>query len=265
MTAPVCPAWLMARPIAHRGLHDARAGRVENSPAAARAAVEAGYAIECDTQPSADGEAMVFHDFALDRLTNATGPVAAMSARVLQTTPYRVGSDRIVTFATLLALVAGRVPVVCEIKSAFDGDMRLAERVAAVAASAPGPVCLKSFDPAVIAHLRAHRGRLGIDATPLGMVAQARYDDPDDEWARLPADEKRALAQFLHWEATRPDFLSYGHRDLPHAVPHLCRAALGAPVMTWTVRTSQEAMAARPHVDQIIFEGWRPPHLFHEL
>ena len=63
------PEWLVARPIAHRGLHDPAAGLIENTLAAADAAIAGGYAIECDVQDTADGEAVVFHDFTLDRLT----------------------------------------------------------------------------------------------------------------------------------------------------------------------------------------------------
>src|SRR4051794_2404055 len=60
--------WLTARPIAHRGLHDKAKGVIENTVSAALAAVDAGYAIECDVQLTGDGEAVVFHDFTLDRL-----------------------------------------------------------------------------------------------------------------------------------------------------------------------------------------------------
>ena len=75
------PGWLTERPIAHRGLHDQAAGIVENSLSAARAAIEAGFAIECDVQLSADGEAMVFHDFTLERLTGATGRLDEIAQR----------------------------------------------------------------------------------------------------------------------------------------------------------------------------------------
>ena len=65
--------WLTARPIAHRGLHDAASGVIENTASAFRAAIAGGYGIECDLQISADGEAMVHHDDALGRLTDGTG------------------------------------------------------------------------------------------------------------------------------------------------------------------------------------------------
>ncbi len=249
------PGWLTARPIAHRGRHDSLHQIIENSVSAAQAAIAADFAIECDVQLSADGEAMVFHDYTLERLTATTGRVDAAGSRALKETALKGSKDRISTLPDFLNAIAMRAPLICEIKSRFDGDMRLAERAAHCAAAFGGPVALKSFDPRIIAHLSAHRVRLGLTATPLGMIAQADYNDPADEWAHLPQHEKRALANFLHWRETRPDFLSYGVRDLPHAVPFLCRAGLEMPVMTWTVRTQEQAAGALEWADQIIFEG----------
>ena len=249
------PAWLTARPIAHRGLHDCGRGAVlENSPSAAKAAMAGAYAIECDVQLSGDGEAIVFHDFTLERLSAHTGRLDSLTAKELRSIRLR-GGDMIATLPEFLNLIGGATPLVCEIKSRFDGDMRLAERVAACAAAYQGPMCIESFDPQVMAHLRAHRASFGIEHVPLGMVAQADYEDEDSEWSNLDAAHKRALAQFLHFEQTRPDFLSYGLRDLPHAVPHLCRVGLGMPVTVWTVRSQAEREVALRHADQIVFEG----------
>lgn len=247
--------WLVARPIAHRGLHDAAAGRVENSRAAASAAIEAGCAIECDVQISADGEAMVFHDERLDRLTDESGALAACESRRLTAIALRGGGETIPTFAEFLALVGGRVPVICEIKSAFDDDMRLAERAARIAADHAGPVAFKSFDPAIVAHLRAHAERLRIGHVPLGLVAEARYDAQD--WSRPSEAQRREMETLTHWPRTRPDFISWRVGDLPHAAPILCRA-MNLPVMTWTVRTPAQLALARAHADQIVFEGFRP-------
>lgn len=249
------PHWLTARPIAHRGLHDARHGIIENSLSAAKAAIAKNFAIECDVQLSGDGVPMVFHDYTLDRLTSEKGRLDAHSAMTLSGYALGATTDRIPRFSDLLACVAQRAPVICEIKSRFDGDMRLARATARCAAEFGGPIALKSFDSAVIAHLRANAAALGIERVPLGMVAQASYDDPHDEWAHLPASEKRALQHFLHWRETRPDFLSWSVWNLPHATPFLCRAGLGLPVMTWTVRFPDQVVVALEWADQIIFEG----------
>jgi glycerophosphoryl diester phosphodiesterase len=242
------PAWLVARPIAHRGLHDAAHGVVENTLGAAEAAIRGGYAIECDVQLSRDGEAMVFHDDALGRLTRARGPVVARTVAELQAVRFRACDERMPTLAQLLERIAGRTPLICELKSRFDGDMRLAERVAALARQYDGPLALKSFDPAPIAHLRARHSAVG----PLGVVAEASYRGW--HWRRLTAAQKQACAAFLHYPETRPDFLSWRVDDLPHPTPFLLRQLERLPVMTWTVRSPAQRRTASRWADQIVFE-----------
>src|SRR3954454_15847379 len=120
------PDWLTARPVAHRGLHDLARGIVENMPGAAQAAVDGRFAIECDLQLSADGEAMVHHDDALGRLTDGAGRIEAMTAADLKRVPYKNTTDRMITVGELCELAGGRVALVIELKSRFDGDIRLA-------------------------------------------------------------------------------------------------------------------------------------------
>lgn len=250
------PHWLTARPIAHRGLHDRASGVIENSRSAARAAIARNYAIECDVQISGDGEAMVFHDDTLERLTETHGRFDQCDAEALSRMALRGSNDTITPLPEFLALIAGRVPLIVEIKSAMAEDMRLAERTAQIVSGYNGPLALKSFDPRIMAHLRAHREQLRIAHVPLGMVAEAHYDHA--EWNGLSAERKHALAHFLHWQDTQPDFLSYSVNDLPHAVPHLLRHALGLPVMTWTVRTQEQREKAARFAEQVVFEGWLP-------
>ena len=249
------PRWLIANPIAHRGLHDARAGIIENTLGAAEAAAARKMAIECDVQASADGEAMVFHDETLDRLTLSSGPFSQKTAGEIQNIRFKEAAERIPTFAELLRRVAGRTPVICEIKSAFDGGMRLAERIAEIAASYSGPLALKSFDPAIIAHFREDANAPGPLSAPcpLGIVAEASYDD--EYWRALSAEQKVNFANFLHYRETRPDFLSYCVDDLPHATPFLLRTLNATPVMAWTVRTQAQRRLAAQWADQIVFEG----------
>lgn len=245
------PAWLVAHPIAHRGLHDRTRGLIENSAGAAEAAIGHGYAIECDVQLTADGEPVVFHDETLDRLTGETGPVAGRTAAELAAIQLSGSADQIESLETWLARVAGRVPVICEIKSQFDGETRLATRAAAIARAYSGPLALKSFDPHVLVHLR----RESLTVNPVGLVAEASY--ADGEWSMLSEEARRDMTALTHWPLTRPDFLSWHCGDLPHAVPTLCRA-MGLPVMTWTVRRPEQAEAARLYADQMVFEGFRP-------
>jgi glycerophosphoryl diester phosphodiesterase len=246
------PDWLTARPIAHRGLYSKRRGLVENTPAAAAAAIAKNYAVECDIQRTRDGEAVVFHDFTLDRLMLAEGRVDAFSAHDLGQLAYKNSNQKIASLTDFLARIGGRTPVIVEIKSRYDGDMRLADRAMAAVAAYSGPVCLKSFDPAVLIHLRDAGA-----ACPLGLVAQARYDS-GAEWAGLPQDRHASFVDLRDFPLARPDFLSWKLADLPHAVPMLCRKGIGMPVITWTARSRQDLVHGKLWADQIIFEGFEP-------
>src|SRR3954466_5233763 len=117
--------WLTARPIAHRGLHDITAGVIENTASAFNAAIARGYGIECDIQLSADGEAMVHHDDALGRLTEGSGALLGKTSAELKQVAFRDTSERMMTLGELCTLVAGRVPLLVEVKSHFDRDRRL--------------------------------------------------------------------------------------------------------------------------------------------
>ena len=240
------PEGFLARPIAHRGLHGSDI--VENTAPAFTAAVAEGYAIECDVVPSREGEAIVFHDETLERLTPESGPVAARTATELLALPFRHGAAGMLTLESLFGLVAGRVPLVVEIKGRFDGSAPLAARIAALASAYSGPLVFKSFDPAQIIALRD----AGVKQ-PLGIVAMARLDEPGMDEATA-----HALGTLAHLAQSRPDFLSWRAAELPHPVPTRLRKNPGLPVMSWTVRDEATARRIAPHVDQIVFEGFRP-------
>lgn len=242
--------WLTARPIAHRGLHDAARGIVENTASAVAAAVAAGYGIEVDLQVSLDGEAMVHHDDALGRLTEGGGRLAAASAAALKLVPFRATADRMMTLGELCDLVGTRTTLVLEIKSRFDRDARLIARVVEVLAAYPGPVAAMSFDPYVVAGLRRTAPYLR-----RGIVAERRFDHSD--WRQMSSWQRRSMAHLLHAPVTRPDFVAYRVDDLPAPATRFARL-LDTPVLTWTVRTPAQRERAAQWADQMIFEGFRP-------
>jgi len=242
--------WLIARPIAHRGLHDAAAGVIENTASAFAAAIAGGYAIECDLQVSADGEAMVHHDAALGRLTEGGGRLADKSAAALQAVGFKATSDRMLTLGELCDLVAGRATLAVELKSHFDGDLRLVERCAAVLAHYQGPIAVKSFDPAFVATFR-HKA----PSLTRGIVAERYYRH--SEWQRLTQAQRRSMAHLLHWPRTRPHFVAYAAKDLPAAPCWVAHKVLGLPLLAWTVRNDEERRHALRFADQVIFEGFR--------
>jgi glycerophosphoryl diester phosphodiesterase len=250
MLTPLPEAFLRL-PIAHRALHNAALGRIENSPSAISAAIAAGYGIEIDVQCSRDGVAMVFHDDDLDRLTGNTGLVAARPAAELCQIGLTGGGDCIPTLAEVLALVAGRVPLLIEIKDQTGqmgpSDGALEWAVAADLAGYSGPVAVMSFNPhsvAQMARLAPHVAR--------GLTTSA-YDPAD--WAPLRADICNHLRDIPDFDATGASFISHEAADL--ARPRVAELrAQGAAILCWTIKSAEAELAARKYAQNITFEQY---------
>ncbi len=245
------PDWLTARPIAHRGLHDRARGIVENMPAAIKAAVEGDFSIEVDIQLTADGEAMVHHDDVLGRLNEGSGELREKTAAALKAVAFKDTPERMMSLAGLCTLVAGRVPLVIEVKSHFDGDRRLVKRMAEVLASYEGPVAGQSFDPDQVTALRE-----AIPSRPHGIIAERHYTESD--WPEASAAQRRDMTHLRHFFRTGPDFVAYWVDELPALAPWIARNLFGCPLLTWTVRTPEQRERAARYADQIIFEGFVP-------
>lgn len=230
--------WLRGRTFAHRGLHGE--GRIENSPAAFAAAIEAGFGIECDVRKSRDGRAVVFHDADLARLTGQAGEVAECDVATLTATRLRGSTDCIPTLRDLLALAAGAVPLLLELKT--DPQRPVAALCLAVRREIEGyqgQLAVMSFDPRVSAWFRqvaAHVVR--------GLVVSE---------ADARTMQGRLQRQRMLWRA-RPDFLAYDVRDLPSAFAAAQRAR-GLPVLAWTVGSPLLRAVAAAQADAPIAEG----------
>jgi glycerophosphoryl diester phosphodiesterase len=251
MQRPALPPAFVHAPLAHRGYHALREGRPENSRAAFRAAVAAGYGIELDVQVSRDGQAMVFHDEGLLRLTGVDGLVAEQAAADLGKIALLGGDEGIATLAEVLALVAARVPLLIEIKDrhetlvATDGVLEAA-LVRALDGYA-GPVAVMSFNPASIAEIARIAPHLprGITSDPF---------DPAD-WSPLPLATCERLRGIPDYDAVGASFISHKATDLGSARVAALRAE-GARVLCWTIRTAAAEAKARRQADNVTFEGY---------
>ena len=239
--------WLITRPLAHRGLHDEQNGIMENMLSAFAAAVAASYGIECDLQISSDGEAMVYHDDVLGRLSDGKGRLDALTAAELKRVAFKGTADRMMTLGELCDFVAGRVTLLLELKSSLASDRRLATRTAKVLCGYGGQAAVMSFDPAQIADLRSIAPRL-----TQGIAVR------NPAWAEVAATPRRALAGLLQALRARPQFLAYSIANLPALLPTLARTLFGLPLLAWTVRSTDDQRKAARYADQMIFEGFRP-------
>ncbi len=239
--------WLIARPLAHRGLHDDQNGIIENTPSAFAAAIAARYGIECDLQISSDGEAMVYHDDTLGRLTEASARLDAMTAAELKRVTFKATQDRMMTLGELCDFVAGRAALLIELKSPRAGDRRLAARAARVLSGYAGQAAVMSFEPAQIVELGRIAPRL-----PRGMAVQKHA------WSDAFAAPGRSMAALARVLTARPQFVAYLVSNLPALLPALTRSVFGLPLLAWTVRSADDREKAARYADQMIFEGFRP-------
>jgi glycerophosphoryl diester phosphodiesterase len=241
---------LTARPVAHRGLHDISRGIVENMPGAVNAAIAGNFAIEVDIQLTADGEAMVHHDDALGRLTDGSGALLTKTAAELKAATFKNTAERMMSLTDLCTLVAGRVPLVIEVKSHFDGDRKLVTRMAQVLSSYSGPAVGMSFDPDQVMALRELAPNL-----PRGIVAERTYAD---DWDELTPEQRNSMLYLRHGFRTQPHFVAFWVNELPAPAPWIARNIFGCPLLTWTVRTPEQRERAARYADQMIFEGFVP-------
>lgn len=238
MPERAAPGWLTEWEYAHRGLHGPSVP--ENSLLGARLAIEAGMGIECDIQRSADDHPMVFHDWELERLTGEEGATESRTSAQLQQLTYLGSDEHPVTLAQFLDLIAGRVPLLIEIKSRAGYDVEwTCLYVSRLLQGYSGPHAVMSFDPRVARWFRKHSPQ-----TCAGLVMR------EDEHGHTRRSWQRRLA----FRIARPDFLAYHIAALPSRWVAKLRAR-GLPVLTWTVNSPATRARALAHTDALIAEG----------
>jgi len=238
-------------PIAHRGLHDAPAGRIENTRAAFQAAIDADLGIECDIRPAAGGLPVVFHDDTIERLIDGKARVMDLTPADLEQLRYRgLEDEAIMSFGELLELVAGRVPLLVEIKSEWEPpDHTFLFRACRMAAYYDGPIALMSFDPAVIDVAKQYAPQV-----PRGIVSGSF--EGGDWWNDTIGPERAArLRDLAEGDTANVDFYAYEVAALQLPAPRRVREELGLPLFTWTVRSAEDRQMAETFADAPIFEN----------
>jgi glycerophosphoryl diester phosphodiesterase len=173
------------------------------------------------------------------------------TAAELKAIKFKNTDERMMTLGDLCALVAGRVPLVIEVKSHFDGDRRLVKRMAEVLAAYSGHAVGMSFDPDQVVALREL-----IPGHARGIVAE--HDYSAEEWPEASAEQRQGMTHLRHAFRSRPHFVAYRVDELPSVAPWIARNIFGLPLLSWTVRTPEQRARAARCADQMIFEGFLP-------
>ena len=233
----------MHRNFAHRGLHSEDQLVPENSRKAFALAVEAGYGMELDVQLSRDGQVVVFHDDTLDRACGVAARVDELDLAELQKLPLFGTDERIPLFADVLALVAGRTPLIVELKNGPRND-ELCEKTYELLRTYPGHYCIESFNPPLVAWFRFH--------APTVLRGQLAQLPEEYVHAGRKITEALILGNTLLNVAARPQFIAYRIGPKPLCVRFA--EALGAMPVGWTSH-SRDSESGR---DAVIFEYYRP-------
>lgn len=234
-------SWLTARPVAHRGYHDLNNKIWENTLSAFERAAQKGFAIECDVHLSSDGEPVIFHDTTLNRLAGSEGYVWQRTAAEMAALRIGGTKDHAPHLRELLELVAGRVPLVIELKGIPGRDAGLVARVAEYLKPYNGQAAIMSFDHWLIRQFVEHA-----PGVPGGLTA---WGDKPHEW--------EAHFSMLGYVS----FASYAAGHLPNPFVRFVREKLAMPVITWTVRDKPAMDLTFAHADQMTFEGFDPDEL----
>ena len=232
------PSWLIERPIAHRAYHDLSKGLAENSYGAFAAAIDAGFAIECDLQISATGEPVVFHDPVLGRMTGVEGNVRDKTPKELERLKLFNTDDGIYTLEKHLGQVAGKVPLILELKGVKGKDSGFVEGVVEALSGYSGAVCVMSFDHWICAQF----AKLLPDV-PRGLTAEGGEKTYDVHLAAMHDYDLQ--------------FVSYDVKDCNVKFVHDMREQ-DLPVITWTVRDDAARNKTFQYADQMTFEGFDP-------
>lgn len=233
---------------AHRGLHGS--GLPENSMAAFRAAVEAGYGIELDLHLLKDGNLAVMHDSLLNRTAAQAGRIEDLSTEDLKSYHLEGTEETIPEFMDVLSLAAGKVPLIIELKPEDGNHALLAETACKMLETYSGVFCIESFDPRCIVWLRKNRPDI-----IRGQLSENFFRDRTDLSDVLKFLLTHNLLNFL----SCPDFIAYKFVDRNSTVSNrICRELWKVQGVSWTLRSKEDYDTAVQEGWLPIFEGFQP-------
>jgi len=238
--------WLIARPIAHRGFYDNASSYPENSLAAFERAVKSGYPIELDVRLLKDSEVVVFHDKNLERMTKHQVMIKDSDSDQIHQIKLLESQQIVPLFSEVLDAVAGRVPLVIEVKNEDHRVGPLERALWQRLSSYKGKYAIVSFNPFTLKWFRKN--------APVVIRGQLSSDFRGED---LPFYTKFLLRNLFLNFVSKPDFILYDIRCLPYWAAARARKK-GLPLLGWTARSQEEHTKALKFCDNIIFEGYQP-------
>ena len=232
---------------AHRGLHDNASDAPENSMAAFKKAVKAGYGIEMDVQLTKDKVPVVFHDFTLERICGREGKISDYTWDELKEFKLCNSQETIPRFEEVLKTVNGKVPLIIELKVEWM-DISVCPVADGVLRDYKGLYCIESFNPLVLSWYRRYHNDIVRGQLADGFIKSGEFK------GILYVILQNLL---LNW-VTKPDFVAYNHKYADTLSRTICRKFYRNMAVAWTIKNQQELETAKDKFDIFIFDSFIP-------
>lgn len=232
-------SFIVNKYIAHRGFHDEISP--ENSLSAFQKAIDAGFAIELDVQQISDGTIVVFRDYTLSRMTGKDGYLRMLKKEDLKKHFLGSSKETIPTLEEVLKLIAGKAPILIEIKN----ENKIGE-----------------FEKELVKMLREYKGEYAIQSFNPYIVEWFKDNAPEIirgqlasyfKGEKLSLFKRNILKKMRYNKISKPHFISYNVENLPN---RFVKKYNDLPLIAWVVKSKEQFMKAVKICDNMIFEGF---------
>lgn len=237
------------RLFAHRGLHDNSSQAPENSMAAFRKAVEAGYGMELDVHVTKDKVPVIYHDFKLERVCGQPGKIEDYTYEELQQFTLFDTQERIPTLEELLQMVDGKVPLIVEIKSEAV-NVSVCRIIDQMLRQYQGAYCIESFNPMVLIWFRRHHNKVARGQLSSNFRKDGNYK------SIVYFFMTHLLLNFI----TKPDFIAYNYKFREEPGRRICHRLYHLPTAAWTIQSEKDLEEMNQEFDVFIFDSFCPEY-----
>jgi len=238
--------WLKNRLIAHRGLHTKDGHIPENSLASYKQAIDQGYAIELDVNILKDGTVVCFHDHTLKRMCGVDLELSQVTYDDIKELKLLHTNHTISTLSDVLKFIDKKVPLLIELKP--HGNVKeLTHAVMDILKNYDGTYALFSFHPKVVYLLKKHYPEV-----IRGQIAESFSHEN-----HMHPVVKKMMKYMVFNPLTKPDFISYGIKDLPNKSCDKLKKK-GITIISYAARNQKEFTFVKSHYDNVVFEYFIP-------
>lgn len=235
--------WIVKEPIAHRGLFNENIP--ENSISAFKNAIKNNISIELDVVALSDGTPVVFHDSKLARMTGQDGFISNCSLDDIKNLNLLKTNESIPTLKQALDVIAGKVPVLIEIKN-FGNVGSLEKEVWKLLQSYNGEYAVASYNPYTLEWFKNN--------APQIKRCQVASFFKNKEITGIRRFYLKRMS--FNKKISEPHFILYSADDMPNKYTKKYFGQI--PVLTFTIRNSESENLVKEFSDNFLFDSYIP-------